>query len=659
MTSGRYAELFLSESREHLSVVNDALLELERGKQPSDAVRELFRAVHSMKGMAGAMGFRSVADLAHEMESLLDALRSGRQSVDAERMDALFAAADLLGDAVAAAMDGEEGEVDCRALLERLSALAGGEGAAAAAGAARPMEDATSRVGIGAGAVADAWSVVVHQDPHAALRGARAFLAVRRLEGMGELVAVHPPLEAIQAGSHGESFTVLIRPTPGVGVVQLEQAARSAGDVTRVEVREPDRAGPSGTRAWREGAPMAGRDAATVLPAGPVRIGDAAGAAGPVSRSVRVDVRHLDSLLDLAGELQIGRERLVEALGTGNQSAVRDSLTHLSRLISGLQQEVLEARLVPVWQVFDRFPRVVRDAARALGREVDFRVEGKEIELDRSLLDEIGEPVVHLLRNAVDHGLEPPEERLAAGKPRAGRLTLSAVRDRDSVLVRVSDDGRGLDRARVVARARSSGLLAEGEEPDAQGLIRLVSRPGFSTAEHVTEISGRGVGMDAVHERLRSLGGSVEMQTEPGRGTTVTLRMPLTLAIVRTLLARVGEEVYALPVSQVVGTADLASAERGSVGGQSVLSVGGGMLPAMDLRELVGLPEGGPIERELIIVQSQDQRLGLVVDELLGEQEAVVKRFDPVRGGLAFFSGATVLGNGMPTLIVDVGRLLT
>jgi len=378
-----------------------------------------------------------------------------------------------------------------------------------------------------------------------------------------------------------------------------------------------------------------------------------------VARSVRVDVRHLDALLDLAGELLIGRERLMEVLGSSPRPAVRDALTHLSRLISGLQEEVLEARLVPVWQLFDRFPRMVRDSARALGKEVEFVVEGKEIELDRSLLDEIVEPVIHLLRNAMDHGIELPDERVAAGKPRVGRLTLSAARDRDSILVRVTDDGRGVDRERVLSRARSLGLLGVGEEPDARGLIKLITRPGFSTADRVTEISGRGVGMDAVQDRLRALGGTVEVETTPRAGTSVTLRMPLTLAIIRTLLARVGGEVYAFPISHVSATADLAVAGRGGEGEESMLTLGDEPLPSLWLRELVGLPPGEGGEDEIVVLQAHNRRLGLVVDELLGEQEAVVKHFDPARGGLTCFSGAAVLGNGMPALIVDVGRLLT
>ena len=654
MTAGRYVELFLSESSEHLSVVNDALLMLERGQESSDAVRELFRAVHSMKGMAGTMEFHTIADLAHEMESLLDALRGGRQPVDAERVDALFAAADLLGDAVAAATNGDPERVECTAVMERLRALSTSGTHDAETEHHRDLSVSDADIAHVVDGMPHGWTVTVHQDPAAMLRGARGFLAVKRLEEVGRVLAVRPPLPTIQADEHGASFTVILEPSVGVDAGRMEQAVRSAGDVVAVDVRPPHVTPrrPADVRP----SPAVGAPATNASPDSWTIPGMSG---GRVARSVRVDVRHLDALLDLAGELLIGRERLMEVLGSSPRPAVRDALTHLSRLISGLQEEVLEARLVPVWQLFDRFPRMVRDSARALGKEVEFVVEGKEIELDRSLLDEIVEPVIHLLRNAMDHGIELPDERVAAGKPRVGRLTLSAARDRDSILVRVTDDGRGVDRERVLSRARSLGLLGVGEEPDARGLIKLITRPGFSTADRVTEISGRGVGMDAVQDRLRALGGTVEVETTPRAGTSVTLRMPLTLAIIRTLLARVGGEVYAFPISHVSATADLAVAGRGGEGEESMLTLGDEPLPSLWLRELVGLPPGEGGEDEIVVLQAHNRRLGLVVDELLGEQEAVVKHFDPARGGLTCFSGAAVLGNGMPALIVDVGRLLT
>jgi two-component system chemotaxis sensor kinase CheA len=315
--------------------------------------------------------------------------------------------------------------------------------------------------------------------------------------------------------------------------------------------------------------------------------------------------------------------------------------------------------------VFDRFPRVVRDAARGTGKQVDFLIEGKDIELDRSMLDEIGEPIVHLLRNAVDHGIESPDARIAAGKPPAGRLQLSAVRDRSAVVIRVTDDGRGIDRDKVLSKAKANGLVdpAKTDLTDDE-LFRLVARPGFSTADKVTDLSGRGVGIDAVYTRVRSLGGAVDMRSTPGQGTVVTLRLPLTLAIVRALLAKVNDEVYAVPLTHVSETVELLPEVRRTLRGKEVLVLRDDVLPLLRLRELVGLPprdddaDGLRHLEQVVVIDLADRRAGLVVDDLTGQQEIVVKQFDAVRDGLSIFGGATILGDGSPALIVDVSSLL-
>ena len=363
--------------------------------------------------------------------------------------------------------------------------------------------------------------------------------------------------------------------------------------------------------------------------------------------------------MNLIGELVITRGRLAQLATTIGDAALDETVAQASRLVSDLQDEIMTSRMVPVWQVFDRFPRLVRDAARSLGKQVTFAVVGKEIELDRSMLDEIGDPIVHLLRNAIDHGLELPEARAAAGKPTAGQVTLSAMRDRSAVLIRVTDDGRGIDRARVLRRAQALGLVEPGRaELSDDELIRVISRPGFSTAEQVTDMSGRGVGIDAVQTRVRTLGGSVEIRSVPGQGTSVTVRLPLTLAIVRSLLARVGDETYALPMTHVNETVELQPSTLRTVKGREVLVLRDDVLPIVRLRDLVQLPRGTERGLQVVVVEVAERRTGLVVDELIGQQEIVVKQYDGVRDGLALFSGATILGDGAPALIVDPGSLL-
>jgi two-component system chemotaxis sensor kinase CheA len=633
MTQERYAELFREESREHLSLANEALLVLERGEDAARAVAELFRAVHSLKGMSGAMGYAAVAELAHAFESLLSRLRDDALAVTPAVMDALFGAADVLEEAVEAAIAGRDGEVDCSAALERLQSLAG-DTPAVPSPTLTPSAPAPDRDDAD-GDLAAALDVRVTLDPATPLAGARALLVVRKAEAFGSLHDLQPSLAALQDAAGGT--TLRFRLHSGAPHEEIERAIRSAGDVIAVEIAPALAAPPRGS-----GAVTAGTRAAA-------------------PRSVRVEARRLDALLDLAGELVIARGRLADAAAphVAEDTALRDALAHLTRLVGALQDEVLSTRLVPVSQLFDRFPRLVRDTARALGKEIALLTEGSDVHLDRSLLDEVGDPLLHLLRNAMDHGLETPEQREAAGKPRAGRLTLAASRDRDSVLVRVTDDGRGISRARVVRRARELGLVADGQPLSDADVLRLVARAGFSTAERVTDVSGRGVGVDAVETRMRALGGAVEIESREGEGTSVTLRLPLTLAITRTLLARVGGETYAIPAGHVAATAELDSAQATTVRGEPVLLLGDQPLPALDLRALVGQPGSTAAGRELVVVEARERRAALVVDELLGQQDAVVKRFDRVRGALDCFSGATILGNGTPALIVDVGRLLT
>jgi len=548
MDLSKYADLFLTESREYLSAMNQHLLELEREPGAEEPVRAIFRTVHTVKGMSATMGYQAVTALAHELESVLDRVRRGEQAVTPALMDALFESADALEAAVESSVKGEGEQLDPSALVARLRAI-GGAGGETAAGA----------------------------------------------EG--------------EAGAAGA-------------------AEGGGGDDSRVD---------------GAGAASGGTTRATPS----------------ATRSVRIDLRRLDKLMNLMGELVITRGRLSELVAPMDEPALGEAMAQASRLIGELQDEIMLCRMVPVGQVFDRYPRLVRDSARALGKEVSFTVVGNEIELDRSMLVEIGDPLTHLLRNAVDHGIETPVERVAAGKPAKGSLTLSVARERSTVTIRVSDDGRGLNRPKILERARAAGLVeAARTELSDDELVRLISRSGFTTAERVTDISGRGVGMDAVMNRVRSMGGAVEIRSREGEGTTVTVRLPLTLAIVRALLARVRDEVYAVPMAHVNETVELAPQALRRVRGREVMTMRDEVLPLIRFDELVRLPGGGDDARQVIVLEVGERRAGLVVDELTGQQDIVVKQFDPVRDAVSLFSGATILSDGAPALIVDVGSLM-
>ena len=628
MDLARYAELFLTESREHLSAINHLLLELERSPKASEPVTAIFRAVHTIKGMSATMGYAAVAELSHELETLLDRVRQGKVKVSPELLDACFAAADALERAIEDSAQGGTGgaETNVEPLVARLRALAG-TGKADPASAESDSSEATGQL------------VTVRLDADTPLKGARAFLIVKRAESLGQVHDVTPPLEALQGEQFDRSFTLRIDTVADRATI--ERTIRSVGSVEQIVVEaagaSPVLAGTAARNAPRQAAEPAGRPA----------------------RHVRMDLRRLDNMMNLIGELVITRGRLDQLARQINDSPLVDSMDQASRLISELQDEIMLSRMVPVWQVFDRFPRLVRDAARSSGKEVELVVEGKDIELDRSMLDEIGDPVVHLLRNAIDHGIESPAEREGKGKSPVGRLTLSASRERSSVVVRVTDDGRGIDRGRVLEKARAMGILEDSRaDLSDDEVIRLIGRPGFSTAERVTDLSGRGVGIDVVYTRVRALGGSVEIKTSAGTGTTVTMRLPVTLAIVRALLARVNDETYAVPITHVRETVSLDRTRPRSVRGAEVLPLRDDVLPLTRFRRLVELPADDARGTQVIVLEAGDRRLGLVVDELTGQQDIVVKQFDAVRGGTTIFSGATILPDGSPALILDVGSLL-
>ena len=542
MDVGRYAKLFLSESRENLSEMNNALLELERGGSDA-AIDRLFRAVHTMKGMGSAMGYTAVGELSHELETLLDKLRNGTLAATRPIIDTLFAGVDALEQSVDLATSATPQQHDVKEIIGR---------------------------------VRQAWSEEAPQ-----------------------------------------TFT-------------------SEFAIAAVE-KKP---GPSSPAAASSAAADPGAQKAP--------------------RHIRIDAKRLDTLMNVVGELVIARDRIAKIAEQIGDESLLEATLRASQILATLQNEIMTSRMVPVWQVFERFPRLVRDTARSLGKEVEFKIEGREIELDRSMLDEMGEPVLHLLRNSLDHGVEKPDDREKAGKPRVATLILTAERDRATVLIRVTDDGRGIDQARVLPRAKKLGLVEqETTKLTEQELVSIISRPGFSTADKVTEISGRGVGFDIVATRVRSLGGSLEVHTDAGLGTSVSMRLPLTLAISRALLARVDKEIYAIPLTHVLETFSLSQPMLLESKGRQVVAIRDDLFTAIWLRERVGLPPAAiAASGQVVLIELAERKAALIVDAFIGQQEIVVKQFDGVNGSKTLFSGATILGDGSPALIVDASSLL-
>lgn len=549
MNTKRYAELFRAEARERLGEMNTSLLALERG-EGADRVAELFRAVHTVKGMAAAMGYIAVRDLSHALETLLDLLRRGMMAITPAVIETLFESVDTLESAIVSVSQDANDQVDVSAAvasLESLTAIAAQE----VDGLNPTMEWPTMRV-----------------------------------------PDLTPPVPRPAAP------TPTATPVPAASPQPVSQAERT-------------------------------------------------------QRFVRVDAARLDTLMTLIGELVIARGRLQDIARKIADPALSETVLNSSRLIGSLQTEITTARMVPVGQAFERFERMVRDTAHSLGKKVVFEILGSDIEVDKSVLDEIGDPVMHLLRNSLDHGVETPAERRVAGKPAVAKLTLSAARERSSVVIRVSDDGRGIDMNKVLERALAAGLVDadHGLLSDAE-ILALIARPGFSTTSKVTEISGRGVGLDVVATRVRSLGGSVELSTDAGAGTEIRLELPMTLAIIHALLARSENELYALPITHVVETMVVDPSMVIVEDGKEMLEVRGQLVPAIRLRDRVGHPSDAR-KSHAAILDLPDGRLSLLVDEFVGQQEIVVKSFDAAKGMPQLFNGATILTNGSPALILD------
>jgi len=638
----RYAELFATEAREHLAEMDSALLAFEQQADPAH-VATLFRSMHTIKGMAAAMGYRAVEQLAHALESLLDGARRGESIARDDFLALLFDGTDALRASVDEAVSGRGHEVPAALtpLLQRLGAGAQDAVATGMLSAKTASSAADGLAGLTHGAQFDDAGAVparpvaasatvtieVRLTADCPLKGVRAMLVASRLESMGAVQRVVPPRATWNADNFDGTFIVTLSTLATAD--ELETAARAAGDVARVIV-------------------------------GAVAAAPQRHAAAEALRTVRVDRRRLDTLLDLVGELVITRDRLLRVAEDSDHSSTR-ALTRAAhetaRLISALQDEVLQARMVPVGQVFDRFPRLVRDVARELGKDVQFVTEGREIELDRSLLDAIGDPLVHLLRNALDHGIEDPESRRANGKPPTGTLILRAARDRAAVVLQVEDDGRGIDRAVILRRALQQGLVAgDTVSLDDDALLEVLAHPGFSTARAVTAISGRGVGVDVVATRVRALGGALALETLEGEGTVITLRLPVTLAITRALLVQVAGETYALPAAHVVEAIEFDPGTIITTAAHEAVRVRDEMLPLMHVRERFGHPRR-PDDGVIAVVEVAGRRTALLVDTLVSQQDIVVKPFDSVRGSAPWFSGATVLGDGTPALIVDLGSL--
>jgi two-component system, chemotaxis family, sensor kinase CheA len=632
--SADYLPIFLAEAREHLQQLGLAVVRIEAAPEDRATAERVFRIAHSLKGMSATMGFERIAALTHAMEDVFELLRQRADGLSRDAVDVLSACLDALEAAIERiAAHGEE-RLDPEPLLARLEALARG----------RTPEQELERTGGAAlpdlsGAPAEGCRIVhvaAELAPETAMPGARAFLLFRALAVHGELVGSVPAPDGVERfGGHRVEAWVETE----ADATALEASAVTLGDVVRVTVRDA-----------RPAAAPAGAGAAAPEASTP-----RAGA------SVRVDAHRLDELLHLMGELVVHRTA-VEALAVDAAvPGLTAALQRLARSSQALQEVVTHVRMVPVESVFARFPRLVRDLSGRLGKDVELRLTGGDTELDRTVVDALGDPLVHLVRNALDHGLETPPERLAVGKPTTGLLEISARHAGGHVIVSVRDDGRGIDPARVGRVALHAGLIdAEAAASlDAARAAELLFAPGFSTATATTDVSGRGVGMDAVRAGVRALGGEVTLSSDTGAGTLIEVRLPLTLASISALLVRASGQPFAIPLDRVERTLRLADHAVRSAGGAPMLVLGGEVLPLLDAGAALAGGSGGVDASDgyAVVLRGAERRLGLVVDALAGQRELVTRPLPQALRGRAPVASGAVLPDGAVALVVDCDAL--
>jgi two-component system chemotaxis sensor kinase CheA len=643
MELAEYLPMFLAESREHLEHLNLAVVRIEEHPDDRETVDEIFRIAHSLKGMSATMGFAGIAALTHKMEDVFELLRQRAGGLERDAIDVLLACLDALEGAVEAIDATGAEELAAEPLVERLDSLIRARTPVQAAvlqGGGEPPEDLFAQA-----AGRRVLRVCVQLDEEAPMPAVRAFMVLNALEQHGELLHSTPSESEVDAfaGRRIDAWVASDSPEPAV-VQALASVADIAGVPEVSEVVEPREA---------EVVPIADAPGADA---------GAAAAAAPRKRSstVRVDAERLDALMHAMGELVVYRTH-VEALAAGAQvPGLAAAMQDLTRTSQALQAMVMQVRMIPVEAVFLRFPRLVRDLSSKLGKQVELVLTGQETELDRTVVDALGDPIVHLVRNALDHGLESAEERIMAGKSPTGTLEIAARHAGSSIVISVRDDGRGIDPERVARKASERGLISAGEiaSVDHARAVELLFTAGFSTAETTSDISGRGVGMDAVRSAIRGLGGEATLQSQPGGGTVAEVRLPLTLAIMSALLVRSGGLPFAIPLDRVQRTIRLADHAVRSVAGRRMLVMGDRVLPLRDLGEAVGhAPVAG--QDHAVVVRAGERDIALGVELLVGQRELVARALPAAVSERAALSGGAVLADGQIALIVDCDALTT
>src|SRR5690554_1028903 len=662
MDINAFKEVFVAEARDYLQSLNEDLLSFEQNTDDIATVDEMFRAAHSLKGMAGTMGFDELAEFTHEMESVLDLLRTQELEPTPEVINVLFGSLDTLEVLLEETIS--EGKISpYKQQIAALEALTTQEPIISMPFSEKSENQVavdldefnreTIKQGISQGF--SAYTIIVSLRDNTILKSVRVYTIFQALEDVSTIIQSNPSAQDLDDEKFDLTFGLIVLTKEKRD--DIKQLVENIPEIANVEIRETDL-----SEKIEEEVIVANGQPDMTVKSKEVSSKKTRTASRP-SRTetlVRVETERLDKLINLVGELVISRTQVVEMTIEGDDSVQKTALAQLDRVTTELQYAAMSLRMVPIKQVFDRFHRMVRDLAQSSGKEINLEVFGEMTELDRSIVNQIGDPLVHLIRNSIDHGLEPEEEHIAKGKPAAGTIRLGARHEGSHILIEISDDGMGLDVERIRSKAIETGLLADGtEELSMAEAVEFLFSPGFSTAQEVTDLSGRGVGLDAVLSTVESLSGTIEMQSEPGQSLTTTIKLPLTLAIIKALLVVADGEILAVPLQAVRENIQVMRSETKTIQQHNVVMLRNEVLPLFDLAECLGFtPYVGSDLLQVIILDIRGEKVGFIVEDLIGQQEIVIKSLSGVVKDIPGITGATVLGNGNVALILDNSTLL-
>lgn len=662
MDTSAYLSMFIDESNEHLQAINDSLLELEKSPEQLELVEQIFRSAHTLKGMSATMGFEDLASLTHQMENVLDLVRNEKLQMNKRIFDALFQSLDALEAMVADIVDGGTGKADVRAIVHELGEIESGDIQKDAEQVSVANENfkldlyQQTVVQQAAEQGYDIFLIHVIIEEQCVMKSVRAYMVVETLSQLGEIFMQEPSAEVMEKDWADHQFHV------GLITQQSEDHIKTSvlniSEIADVKLSR-----------WNEGVQEAATSTVKTEEKQEEKASEQKKAnsgrmrqEAPLSRTIRVDLNRLDQVINLFSEMLIDRGRLDSLAEQLNQPELTETVEHMSRISTELQELVLRLRMMPLESVFARFPRMVRDIAGNLNKQIDFIITGQETELDRTVIEEIGDPLVHLLRNSLDHGIETREERLQAQKPEVGTIHLRAFHSGGQVTIEIEDDGKGIDRDKVLATALEKEIISaeKASSMSDEEVYQLLFASGFSTADKVSDLSGRGVGLDVVKSKINSLGGEVRVISQRGVGTKFIIQLPLTLSIITAMLFRLGTENYALPLASIVETAVYEKSAIQFVHGNRMLEYRGKLIPLMILNDILEVPATGQDEKEVsvMIIRKGDQLAAVQVDEIVGQQDIVLKSLGEYLQGTFAVSGATILGNGQVALILDVNTLI-